>query len=150
MALSVLQRASKGSEADRRALVKQNCSDCMMTVMPCLNAVNDNSNVTNIQICSDILSAVVTEEQTQQHMNALQAVAAGDITDASSIVTTIEVVSNLASVEKNSAILLESGVASALVSTIASMASTAPGTEGKELVLQRAMRGLGRTFDPVI
>ena len=143
MALTVLQRVSNGSEKDQEALTKQNCSEVIMAVMPHLNP-NDAVGVHNNAICSDLLSKCVTKEQAKSHMTTLQAIATSDMTDTNAILMTIGVVSNLASVKENSALLTESGVANSLVSTIATVASKEAGTEGKAAILGTAMRGLGR------
>lgn len=151
MALTVLQRVSKGSESDREALTKQNCSDVIMSSVMSHLSPNDTNGVNNKLICSDILSKCVTTEQAQTHMTTLQSIASGEVTDPTSVVMTIGVVSNLASVKENSAMLAESGVASSLVSTIATVASQAPGTEGKSEILGTAVRSLGRVarYTPV-
>ena len=53
----------------------------------------------------------------------IKEIARGEVTDASEIIVTIDMVAKLSSVETNAAMLQESGVASSLVSTIAATAS---------------------------
>ena len=142
-ALLVLQRVAKGNDQDRETLAKQKCSDVVMSVMPHLD--HDEGDLISKQICASILSMVVTAEEAQKHMVTLQKVANGQLTDPNEIIMTIDVVSNLASVGENQAMLTESGVASSLVSTIASVASQEAGVNpSKSVILSSAVRGLGK------
>ena len=139
-ALVVLQRVAQGEEKDREALAKQKCSDVIMGVMTHLKSGDTSAKL----MCSDILSMVVTPEQAEANMLKLQQIASGEVIDANDICMTIDVVSNLASVGDNAAMVMESGVASSLVSTIAATASQEGSSPDKTSVLSSAIRGLGR------
>jgi hypothetical protein len=145
-AVSVLQRIAQDPE-NRETLAKQKASEVIMQhVMPGIPLGENSEDIATRALCSDILSKVVTPEQVEKHLAKLATFAgapdSGEIT-SEELVVTIAVVSNLASVEANAAVMAESGLASSLVSTMAAVSQQAASVE-KAQMLGSAVRGLGK------
>jgi hypothetical protein len=145
-AITILHRISQDPE-NRETLAKQKASEVIMQhVMPGIPSSENSEDVATRVLCSDILSKVVTPEQVGKHLAKLSAFArspdSGEI-NSDELVLTIAVVSNLASVESNAAVMAESGMASSLVSTIAAV-SQKPASVEKAQMLGSAVRGLGK------